>query len=65
MLAAAVQLPAAELRNARSGVPDRAPTRTELELELEASAGAASASNAQVADATDLMLTTKPISSPR
>src|SRR6266542_3781319 len=58
MLAVAVQLPAAVLRNARSGVADRAPTWTELEP--EASAGTASVRSAQLADATDLMLMTKP-----
>jgi hypothetical protein len=63
MLAVAVQLPAAVVAVESCGVADRAPTRSGLEL--EASAGAASASNAQVADTTDLILTTKPLSSPR
>jgi hypothetical protein len=58
MLAVAVQVPAAVVAVENCGVAGRAPTRSGLEL--EASAGAASASNAQVADATDLMLTTKP-----
>jgi hypothetical protein len=59
MLAVAVQLPAAVLTNECSGVAVRAPTLGELEF--EASAGAASARNAQLADATDLMLITKPL----
>jgi hypothetical protein len=50
MLAVAVQLPAVVVA-VESCVAGR---------ELEANAGAASASNAQVADATDLMLMTKP-----
>jgi hypothetical protein len=53
MLAVAVQLSACAV----------AAPRSELELEPEANAGAASARTAQVADARDLMLTTKP--SPR
>jgi type IV pilus biogenesis protein CpaD/CtpE len=58
MLAVAVQLPAAVVTDACCGVTERAPSWGEPEP--EASAGAASASNAQVADPTDLMRTTKP-----
>jgi hypothetical protein len=50
MLAVAVQLSACAV----------AAPRSELELEPEANAGAASARTAHVADARDLMLTTKP-----
>jgi hypothetical protein len=60
MLAVAVQLPAAVLTNDRCSVTGPAPSRSELEPEPEASTGAASMSNAQVADPTDLILTTKP-----
>jgi len=63
MLAVAVQLPAAVLTNDCCGVTGPAPSPSELELEPEASAGAASMSTAQVADPTDLILTTKPPSS--
>jgi hypothetical protein len=50
MLAVAVQLSACAVAAPRSA----------LELEPEANAGAASARTAHVADARDLMLTTKP-----
>jgi hypothetical protein len=60
MLAVAVQLPAAVLTIDRCGVTGPAPAPRELKPEPEASAGAASRSTAQVADATDLILTTKP-----
>jgi hypothetical protein len=56
MLAVPVQLPAVVVA-VESCVAGRA---SPSGLELEANAGAASASNAQVADATDFMLMTKP-----
>jgi hypothetical protein len=62
MLAVAVQLPASVLTSDRWGVGGRAPSRSELEPEPEANAGTVSASNTQIADAKDLMLTTKPLS---
>jgi hypothetical protein len=61
MLAVAVQLPAAVLTDERSGVTDRAPSRSALEPEPEASAGAASTSNAPVANPADLMRITTPL----
>jgi hypothetical protein len=60
MLAVAVQLPAAVLTTDRCSVTGPAPSPRELEPEPQASAGAASMSTAQVADPTDLILTTKP-----
>jgi hypothetical protein len=62
MLAVAVQLPVAVVTDACCRATDPAPSPSELEG--EASARAASTSNAPVADATDLVLTTKPSFSP-
>jgi hypothetical protein len=58
MLAVAAQLPAEVLANERSDVAGRALEPSELEA--EASTEAARARTAHVADATELMLTTKP-----
>jgi hypothetical protein len=59
MLAVAVQLPVVVLADDRSGVADRAPSRSELEPEPKPNAGAATASRAHVAGARYLILTTK------